>query len=177
MTHHNPSGHARERREVLLFVGLNPPLTSGTRTRARVELARTLLGFEAVEHGNLFAQPTKDLAGITTVGVSEDGWTAARTDLTRQLQRAQGALLGYGVQSPSGVAGRLFKEQVAWLEAELTHLALPVWEVGGQPRHPSRWQRHTHRAHFGTPFEMALSASLRRRDASPADMDGTPAVF
>ena len=154
---------------MLLFVALNPPLTSGTRTRARGELARTLLGFELVEYGNLFAHATRDLAGIATVGVSEDGWTAARSELTPQIRRAQGALLGYGVQSPSGTAGRLFKKQVEWLEAELTHLAVPVWVVGGQPRHPSRWQRHTHRAHFGTPFELALSAALRRRDAPPAD--------
>lgn len=166
MTHHNTSDHAGERREVLLFVGLNPPLTSGTRTRGRVELARTLLGFEVVEHGNLFAHATKDLAGITTLGVSEDGWSAARSELTRQLRRAQGALLGYGVQSPSGAAGRLFKDQVEWLEAELTQVAVPVWVVGGQPRHPSRWQRFTHRAHFGTPFDVALSAALRRRDVS-----------
>lgn len=170
MTDHNPSGHARERRGVLLFVGLNPPLTSGTRTRSRVELARTLLGFEVVEHGNLFGHATKDLAGIATIGVREDGWLAARRELIGQLRGAQGALLGYGVQRPSGVAGRLFKEQVAWLEAELTDLALPVWVVGGQPRHPSRWQRYTHRVHFGTPFEVALSAALRRRDASPADV-------
>lgn len=122
-----------------------------------------------VEHGNLFAHATRDLAGITTLGVSEDGWSAARSELTGQLRRAQGALLGYGAQSPSGVAGQLFKEQVEWLEAELTQVALPVWVVGGLPRHPSRWQRHTHRAHFGTPFEVALYASLRRRDASPAD--------
>lgn len=157
---------AGEQREVLLFVGLNPPLTSGARTRSRVELARALLGFEAVEHGNLFALPTKNSTGLSTLGVSDDGWVSARAQLSQQLRRANGTLLGYGVQGPSGTAGRLFRAQAAWLEAELVLVGLPVWLVGGRPRHPSRWQRYTHRAHPGVPFDVALAAALRRRNLS-----------
>lgn len=161
-----PSGEGPWRPTTLLFVGLNPPLTSGARTRARVELARGLLGFESVQVANLFALPTRDLAGIVTAGDTEHGWSAARTTLAHRLPAVGGVLLGYGVQAPSGSARQRFRDQVAWLEALLTDVGLPVWQVGGQPRHPSRWQRHTHRTRPGKPFPAALAAELRRRDDS-----------
>lgn len=149
----------------LLFVGLNPPLTSGSRTRNRVELARVLLGFASVEHGNLFAHATRDLAEIGTVGVAEDGWLAARVQLIAQSQSADGVLLGYGVQAPKGAAGDQFRAQVAWLESHLEQVRMPIWQVGGLPRHPSRWQRYTYRTHSGVAFEKALAAVLLKRES------------
>lgn len=159
-----PSSH----KGTLLFVGLNPPLTSGMRTRGRVELARSLLGFDSIVHGNLFAFPTRDLAGVAAVGATEEGWLEARQQLVEQVARADAALLGFGVQSPSGNARRWFRAQVSWLEAELGKADTPVWEVGGAPRHPSRWQRYTHRTSSDRPFATALGEALRRREPESA---------
>jgi hypothetical protein len=152
----------------LLFIGLNPPLTSGTRTRGRVELARSLLGFDSIIHSNLFALPTHDLAGVAAVGATEEGWLEARHQLVEQVARADAALLGFGVQSPSGDARRWFRAQVSWLEAELAQADTPVWEVGGAPRHPSRWQRYTHRTFSDRPFATALEEALRQRELQSA---------
>ena len=159
----------------LLFVGLNPPLTSGARTRGRVDMARGLLGFATVEFVNLFAWPTRDLAGIAAVGTVHDGWREARLKLFKALHAADGVLFGYGVQAPTGVAGGHFRSQLAWLDTVMGDTNVPVWEVGGRPRHPSRWQRHTSRVHPDRPFREALAYELQRRNCPPEGQP--PAAF
>jgi hypothetical protein len=147
----------------LFVVGLNPPETSGSRTLARTELARQLLGLDAVDLGNLFALRTRSAVELPDVACQQDGWLSARAGLIDGLSRADGVLLGYGVQAPTGVAGDHFRSQVIWLEFALRSIELPVWLVGGAPRHPSRWQRYTHRMTPDKPFRDALREALALR--------------
>lgn len=144
----------------LLVIGSNPPVTSGQRTLGRADLARRLLGFDQVEIANLFSGPTYRTGGVALAGVSGDGWLHARTRIQDALDRAEAMLLAYGTSKPSGLAGTHHTQQVDWLEAQIAQRGLPVWCVGGLPRHPSRWQRYTFREHPGVPFHDALLASF-----------------
>lgn len=145
----------------LLVIGSNPPSrTTGERTVRRVDLARASLGFDEAHIANLFALASYRSGAVTSLGAEADGWLAARAELHAGLQRADGLLMAYGVQAPSGPARGHHREQLAWLADELSLLALPVWGVGGAPRHPSRWQRFTSRAYPELPFHEALKRSL-----------------
>lgn len=148
----------------LLVVASNPPTTSGRRTLSRAEHARQILGFSRYEIANIFSQPTYRTSGVSHAGSSPDGWLDARVALMPALDQATAVLLAYGVSKPAGVAGKHQDEQVAWLEAEVARRSLPVWWVGGAPRHPSRWQRYTYRAHPEEDFRTALITALARRD-------------
>ncbi len=151
----------------LLVVGLNPPETSGSRTLARVEVARQLLGYAAVDVRNLFAYPTRSSLDIGVAGSEQDGWLKARADLSHGLAKADGVLLGYGTQAPAGPARGHFHAQVSWLEGVLASAKVPVWLVGGAPRHPSRWQRYTHRIAPDRPFTDGLRDALELRAQRP----------
>lgn len=146
--------------QTLVAVLANPPLTSGVRTLGRVRLAAELLGFTDVEVANLFSLPSHATRDIDVLGAAEDGWIKARPTLDGELTRAGGVLLAYGADTPSGPARFHFRNQVAWVLARVDDLALPIWQVGDGPRHPSRWQRWTHRAHPNVPFPDALRSSL-----------------
>lgn len=154
-------------RETLLVVGSNPPSkTSGQRTLARVEQARSILGFERAVMANLFALPTYRSGGVSELGREPDGWLKARPSLLEGLEDCSGVLLAYGIGEPMGVARTLHREQVAWLDAEIEHRGLQTWWVGGAPRHPSRWQRYTWREHPDLAFYEAL---IRALDPIPPD--------
>jgi hypothetical protein len=144
----------------LVAVLSNPPLTDGMRSLRRVDTAARLLGFGDVAVTNLFSLPSHATRAIADLGATEDGWVAARTTLASCLASGNGVLLAYGATPPTGEARHHFRQQVLWLDGLLAHAALPVWHVGDSPRHPSRWQRWTHRAHPGVPFQEALSRSL-----------------
>lgn len=147
----------------LLVVGSNPPAqTSGVRTLTRVEQAATLLGFERGVIANLFALPSYRSGGISELGQSPSGWLEARAPLISGLDDCQGVVLAYGTQEPKGEARAHHREQVRWLKDEIKHRELPTWCVGGAPRHPSRWHRHTWRESPGVEFSVALKASLSR---------------
>lgn len=150
----------------LLVVGSNPPTTSGQRTLARAEQARHILDFDYCELVNLFSLPTYRTSGLAVAGISPDGWLDARTHLAVALGRASAVLLAYGISKPSGAAAKHHDAQVLWLESEITRRGLPVWWVGGAPRHPSRWHRYTHRTHPETAFPEALTTALARRAPS-----------
>jgi len=154
-----------ERRSNLLFVGLNPPLTSGVRTSRRVELAGELLGFAEVTRANLFAKATRDSVELAQVGHCEDDWRIARDNLAIGLQTADAVLLAYGVTAPAEPARAHFKAQVSWLDLEIDARGLAVWQVGEAPRHPSRWQRYTYRVTPDLPFREALRRGLQKRPA------------
>ncbi len=147
----------------LLVVGLSPPTTSGARTRARVDMACRLLNQASLVMVNLYAFPTRDLGSLSEVGKERAGWDAARSGIEAGLGVAKDVLLAYGVRTPAHEAGRHFRRQVAWLEGELDQRGLAVWQVGDTPRHPSRWQRFTHRSAPGVPFETALRLALTLR--------------
>lgn len=148
----------------LLVVASNPPTTSGQRTLARAEQAREILNFDRYEIANIFSQPTYRTSGVSDAGSSPDGWLDARVALMPALDQAAAVLLAYGVSKPAGAAGKHHDEQVAWLEAQVSKRSLAVWWVGGAPRHPSRWQRYTYRAHPEQDFQTALIRALARRD-------------
>jgi hypothetical protein len=147
-------------RGTLVAVLANPPLTDGKRTLSRVALAAELLGFADVAVANLFSMPSHRTGAIAELGATEEGWLTARASLETCLGAGDGVLLAYGATSPSGEARLQFRQQVAWLRSRITARELPTWHVGDGPRHPSRWQRWTYRAHPDVPFAEALRSSL-----------------
>jgi len=146
----------------LVAVLSNPPVTDGQRTLRRVQLAAELLGFEDAVVANLFALPSHSTGAIATLGATEEGWLAARPSLEASLAASTGVLLAYGATSPTGPARHNFRAQVEWLTGHLAARDLPTWRVGDGPRHPSRWQRWTSRAHPDLSFPDALRVSLVR---------------
>lgn len=150
----------------LVAVLTNPPLTEGRRTLRRVELAADLLGFTQHRIANLFALPSHATGAIAHLGRHEAGWDQARAALTEQLNSADGILLAYGCTAPVGNARHHFRRQVDWLLTRSIDANLPSWCVGDGPRHPSRWQRWTSRAHPDLAFPDALRASLARLDTN-----------
>lgn len=153
------------RPRTLVAVLSNPPLTDGRRTLKRVELAASLLGFDDVVVGNLFALPSHATGAITELGGGPEGWQTARAHLADRLPACDGALVAFGVSAPSGPARDHFRGQVRWLFEQTASSGLPTWQVGDGPRHPSRWQRWTARAHPDLGFPEALRASLVRVEA------------
>ncbi|MEO5316321.1 DUF1643 domain-containing protein [Pseudarthrobacter sp. CC12] len=155
----------------MLAILANPSLTKGARTLRRVEMAAELLGFTKVRVANLFALPSHATGEIAVLGAEEDGWLTARELLEPSLQTAHGILLAYGATAPTGAARLHFGHQVEWLHGLIAARQLPSWHVGDGPRHPSRWQRWTYRAHPGVPFTDALRSSFV---PVHADLVGTP---
>lgn len=150
----------------LLVIGSNPPITSGARTRSRAEQAADLLGFNTLILANLFSRPTYRSGGISVAGIEESGWNEAKLNLAEGLDKADAVLLAYGITRPGGEARTRHVAQVAWLHEELAIRHLDAWTVGGQPRHPSRWQRFTSRTYPELSFSDALRASFEIREAS-----------
>lgn len=149
------------RSDLLLVIGSNPPSeTSGVRTMNRLQQAREILGFDDVRLANLFSLASYRSGGVSELGVDPEGWLSARPLLEKELDDATAVLLGYGTQPPVGPARFHFREQLAWLGAELLALGVPTRWVGGAPRHPSRWQRYTHRTYPDLPYLDALSLSI-----------------
>lgn len=148
------------RDSVLVAVLANPPLTSGARTIRRVELAAELLGFAGASIANLFALPSHATGAIAELGVGPEGWVAARPHLASQIRSAGGLLFAYGTTEPVGPARMHFRCQVAWAAAQVETRGVAAWRVGDGPRHPSRWQRWTSRAHPDLSFSAALALSL-----------------
>lgn len=148
----------------LTAVLANPPLTDGVRTIARVRQVAEILRFQDVDLVNLFALPTRATGEITKLGANPAAWLAARPAIERSLTAADGVLLAYGLRAPRGAAGLHFDDQLAWLRTELVTRSLQSWWVGEGPRHPSRWQRWTSRAHPGLVFTEALRVSVERAD-------------
>lgn len=150
---------------VLVAVLSNPPVTDGKRTLRRVALAADLLRFDEVEVVNLFFVPSYRTGAISTLGAAEEQWIEARPEIDRALGKASGVLRAYGTTAPVGAARGHFRRQVEWLDHRLAVEALPAWQVGDGPRHPSRWQRWTSRAHPEVPFADAVRSSLIRVQA------------
>lgn len=126
--------------------------------------------------GNIFSLPTNRTGDISAIGKEPDGWLDARNHLESQLCAADGVLLGYGCKEPSGPARHLHREQVSWLNEQLEHFQHEVWWVGGQPRHPSRWQRHTSRDYPEMTFPNALKIALQPRSSNVLDSSAQESV-
>lgn len=145
----------------LVVVCANPSLGSGRATLARCELARSVLGSTSVRIANLFALPTHSVTEIAQVGAGEEGWLAARAGLQVALEGADLLLLAYGTTEPLGSARGHHRRQIAWLSQRTLLPSSHTLQVGDGPRHPSRWQRWTARAHPGLDFRTALAMSIR----------------
>lgn len=154
----------------LVVVGSNPPTTSGQRTLRRVEVVREVLGFQTVEMANLFPFPTYRTSGLSDVGQTKEGWLEARHQMRAAIERASGVLLAYGLGQPTGAARHHHRMQVAWLDQLLVSEQVAVWWVGGQPRHPSRWHRHTHRVDPSRTWREVLPEVLTLRTSFPSDV-------
>jgi hypothetical protein len=146
----------------LAVIGSNPATTSGLRTINRARKACALLGFETFLISNLLDVPTYRTGDVSEVAAEGRIWIESRAGLAATILQSSGVLLAYGVGKPSGMAGAHYLNQLVWLNHEIIERGIPVWAVGGQPRHPSRWQRFTYRAHPGVDFETALARSLHR---------------
>jgi hypothetical protein len=127
-------------------------------------MARKILGFDEVRVSNLIGIPTYRSGGLSDVATEQGIWLASRPALSDALFEASAVLLAYGLTPPTGPARHHFRQQVNWLEAEIKKLILPVYWVGGAPRHPSRWQRYTFRTFSGEAFLEALSKALVERE-------------
>lgn len=155
----------------LLAVLASPPLTSGERTRRRLQVACRALGFSSFVVHNLVMAPTRSILDISVVASDESAWVEARARLAAALEDADGVLLGFGVSSPVGPARVFYLAQVRWLMRAIASHGLPTWQVGDGPRHPSRWQRWTARHHAGVPFAVAMEDSLQAVDVET--LEGT----
>lgn len=145
----------------LVAILASPPLrTSGARTRARLDLAGSILGATSVIAVNLLDIPTDDVNGIAAAGKDAAAWLASRPRLEHSLRVADDALLAWGTATPSGPARQHHRSQICWLSGRLLAVGLRVWTVGGQTRHPSRWQRYTSHAYPQLQFIAGLRASL-----------------
>ena len=150
--------------DLLVAVLASPPTTSGDRTRSRVELVRTTLGARRTCIANLFPIPTHRTTDITRVGIHAADWLSVRPKMAEILSKADAVLLAYGVSEPTGDVRALYRDQLAWLGGVLAGINAPLYQVGGAPRHPSRWQRWTSRTHPDLPFRAALDLSLSAID-------------
>lgn len=146
----------------LQAVLFNPPTGDGSRTLARVRLAAKILGHDAIGIANLFPIPTASVLEVNELGVDPMLWKTSREAIAQTLAGASDVLLAYGCQEPLGVVRHHFRAQVAWLHHELARVDARLWSVSPEPRHPSRWQRHTSRCFPELPFNQALAASLQR---------------
>lgn len=150
----------------LLAILATPPLmTPGERTLARVRMAAEIIGCTSVVVQNLLGIATKDVREIAAVGKASEDWLATRESLETDIAIADSVLLAWGCSEPTGPARHHHRAQVAWIMNALKMRGLPYWTFGGQPRHPSRWQRYTSREHPGSPFSTALAASLQLEQA------------
>lgn len=138
----------------------NPPLTAGTRTLNRVDLARQVLLCESTAVANIFPLATHRTGAVADLGGDRETWLGARDPLLASLEGASRVLLAYGIQEPAGVARLHFREQVRWLMDEISLRELPTLMFGDRPMHPSRWQRFTHRHYPDLSFDLAVRQVL-----------------
>lgn len=153
----------------LLCVLANPPLTEGQRTLERVDQLRALLDYDAFTVVNLFSVATRDVTGISLEGQTATPWLKARDGIADAIDVCDAALLAYGVSEPTGAARNRHRDQIRWLYARLASSSMVTHTIGNAPRHPSRWQRWTNRAHPGISFHDALAASVTTTLAAAAE--------
>lgn len=134
----------------LCAVLLNPPLTSGTRTRAAVSRAGLILGGYGVTIANLVDVATSSSSSLANADLPADDWTATRPSLSRAVNESDALLFGWGLTTRLGRARRAAEEQIEWLLDEASRAGHGgAWTVG-EARHPSRWHQYTADLHGRT---------------------------
>lgn len=156
----------RPSKGLLVAVCSTPPITKGLRTLNRLAMAQDILGFNELAVANIFGLPTRSTGDIAHLGINAEPWLNSRFDLEQQIMRADGIVLAYGTSAPSGPARQHWNAQVEWLLSLVYDRQVPSWSVNGETRHPSRWQRHTHRQSPDLPFKEALALAFRSHSTS-----------
>lgn len=134
----------------LCAVLLNPPLTSGTRTRMAISRAGELLGDYSVTIANLLHVATSSSSALATSGIPVEEWIATRPSLSRAVSGSDALLFGWGLTARLGRARRAAEEQIEWLLDEASRAGHSgAWTVG-EARHPSRWHQYTADLHGRT---------------------------
>ena len=152
------------------FVLASPPLTSGARTLGRVKTLARTLDLTSWSVTNLFSLATRSVRDISVLGIDSSAWLAARSDLESEVRRSTDLVLAFGVTRPSGRARSHFLDQLEWLATQIEEVQPTCWSISDSPRHPSRWQRYTHRAYPDLAFEDALDLALT--NVSPGALRG-----
>jgi hypothetical protein len=137
------------------------------RTWQRLELARTLLGFDVVTVVNVLNVATFRTNGMSTAGAELAPWLDSRDAISEALGQCDGVLLGYGVSEPTGPARLHYRKQLDWLWTELDKASHPQWSVELPPRHPSRWHRLTHKLAPDSSFADILGSVLLPTPTAP----------
>lgn len=134
----------------LCAVLLNPPLTSGNRTRGAIYRAAELLGNNCVTVTNLVGVATSSSSALATASVPMEEWFAARPSLIRAVSESNALLFGWGLTAHLGAARQAVQEQIKWLLDEAYRAGhSEAWAVG-DARHPSRWHQYTADLHGRT---------------------------
>lgn len=155
----------------LCAVLLNPPTTTGSRTRAAVQRAADHLGYETVVVANLVGLATTSSGQLADV-VRPADWRQARRSLRETVAVADGLLFGWGLLGQLRGAQQAAENQVLWLvheAVEAGHSA--AWAVG-EVRHPSRWHQYTADRHGrteGGSAQARLGQVLRSRPLAPVE--------
>ena len=136
---------------VLLAVLMNPPLTTGERTRRQLAVSQKLLACETLVVENLFPLPSRSISDISSLGIDELPWLEARIPLREAISGASRILLGYGMTVPTGAARLHHLDQLSWLRSTMIELGhATAWQLGDGARHPSRWHQYISDRHGRT---------------------------
>lgn len=146
----------------LVAILANPPTHTSVITARRVALASEVLQYQSFEIANFFPLASKSVLDISFLGQHPGPWLEGRKLLQSAMERADGVLLGYGCQGPSGDARTHHRAQIDWVTSIIQAQDLPTWTLGNRPHHPSRWQRYTSRHFPQLPFVDAVSRSIKR---------------
>lgn len=146
----------------LLAVLHNPPVGDGRITRSRTALAARILGHHSWGVVNVVVEKTQTSLEIGNLDLQAEWGAVEWMQLNFELAKADEVLLAYGLSAPIGPSRSPFRRRLSALHEALEHHGVPVVTLGGKPRHPSRWQRYTHKTHPGVPFDRAIAMSLER---------------
>lgn len=139
--------------KLLGVILMNPPIGAGRATNRHLQVACEALACDDFRIANLLATPTRSVIEITDAGKDPGAWEAARPALRALICSADQLLIGWGLGGGfGGAARRLFRNQVDWVQSEITReRSVPrVWTVGPEARHPSRWHQYVSDRHGRT---------------------------
>lgn len=123
-------------------------------------MACDILQIDGLVIANLLDIPMYRTGELSILGRDPDLWLQSRSAIAAAVTTADSVLFGYGCTQPSGVARYHFRAQTSWVSGLAAGLGLSPVMVGGEPRHPSRWQRWTSRRYPGLDFRAALRLEL-----------------
>jgi len=159
--------------KTLVAILANPSITGGDRTRKRIALAASALGYDSYRIINLFSIASASSRDVATLGNAPQGWHTARAEILDGLKDATGVLLGFGIIAARGDGKHHLRAQLDWLSTELRNTGhSQIWQLGERPRHPSRWHQYVSDRHgwtSGGTFEQRVSKALRQVGLSEVD--------